>query len=61
MRYTRCRYSSTVQALTMIARTEGARGLFRGVVPTVLTTAPFSGTVLGIINQKTDWTQCTPA
>lgn len=33
---------STWDALSTIVRTEGPRGLFRGVVPTVATNAPFS-------------------
>lgn len=33
---------NTWSALSTIVRTEGARGLFRGVVPTVATNAPFS-------------------
>ncbi|KAG1681317.1 hypothetical protein FOA52_007363 [Chlamydomonas sp. UWO 241] len=37
------RYKSTAHAFSTIIRTEGIRGLFRGVVPTVLTNAPFSG------------------
>jgi len=35
-------YTSTLQALRTIARTEGAAGLYRGLGPTVLTNAPFS-------------------
>jgi hypothetical protein len=35
-------YKNTAQALATIARTESARGLFRGLVPSVLATAPFS-------------------
>ncbi len=35
--------SGTVQALQAIVRTEGARGLFKGLLPTILTNAPFSG------------------
>lgn len=35
-------YKNTAHALTTIARTEGASGLFRGLGPTVLTNAPFS-------------------
>ena len=37
------RYKDTWDALATIARAEGPRGLFRGLVPTVMTTAPFSG------------------
>lgn len=37
------RYKDTWDALSSIARAEGPRGLFRGLVPTVMTTAPFSG------------------
>lgn len=37
------RYRNTAHALASIARQEGPRGLFRGVLPTVLTNAPFSG------------------
>ena len=37
------KYRDTWDALRTIARTEGPRGLFRGLVPTVMTTAPFSG------------------
>jgi hypothetical protein len=33
---------NTWDALLTIVRTEGPRGLFRGVVPTVATNAPFS-------------------
>ncbi len=33
---------STWDALSTIVRAEGPRGLFRGVVPTVATNAPFS-------------------
>lgn len=32
----------TLSALQTIARQEGVAGVFRGVVPTVLTNAPFS-------------------
>lgn len=35
-------YLNVGQALTSIATTEGPRGLFRGIVPTVLANAPFS-------------------
>ncbi|KAK9825889.1 hypothetical protein WJX81_001859 [Elliptochloris bilobata] len=35
-------YTGTLQALGAIARTDGARGLFRGLGPTVLANAPFS-------------------
>lgn len=35
-------YKNAFQALGTIARTEGPKGLFRGLVPTVLATAPFS-------------------
>ncbi|KAG2497404.1 hypothetical protein HYH03_004559 [Edaphochlamys debaryana] len=36
-------YRDTGHALASILRTEGVRGLFRGVWPTVLTNAPYSG------------------
>jgi solute carrier family 25 protein 38 len=36
------RYRNTAHALATIARLEGARGLFRGVAPTVAANAPFS-------------------
>ncbi|KXZ42171.1 hypothetical protein GPECTOR_191g303 [Gonium pectorale] len=36
-------YRDTFHALSTIVRTEGVRGLFRGVWPTVLTNAPYSG------------------
>lgn len=39
---TSLRGMSTVSALAAIARTEGARGLFRGLGPTVAANAPFS-------------------
>lgn len=35
-------YKNTGHALATIARTEGPSGLFRGLMPTVLTNAPFS-------------------
>lgn len=35
-------YKNTAHALATIARTEGPSGLFRGLMPTVLTNAPFS-------------------
>lgn len=35
-------YNNTAHALATIARTEGPSGLFRGLLPTVLTNAPFS-------------------
>jgi solute carrier family 25 protein 38 len=35
-------YKNTAHALATIARTEGPSGLWRGLVPTVLTNAPFS-------------------
>ncbi|KAK9908427.1 hypothetical protein WJX75_007684 [Coccomyxa subellipsoidea] len=35
-------YTGTVSALRIIARTEGIKGLFRGLGPTILTNAPFS-------------------
>ena len=38
----RIMYKNTWDALSTIARTEGPRGLFRGLGPTVLTNAPFS-------------------
>eukprot|EP00884_Botryococcus_braunii_P020980 jgi/Botrbrau1/7566/Bobra.0159s0016.1 len=37
------KYRGTFDALATIGRTEGLRGLFRGLVPTVLANAPFSG------------------
>lgn len=37
------RYRNTFDALNHIARTEGARGLFKGLGPTILTNAPYSG------------------
>ena len=37
-----CAVQSTWSALSTIVRAEGPRGLFRGVVPTVATNAPFS-------------------
>ncbi len=37
------RYKNTWHALESIARTEGPRGLFRGLIPTIMTTGPFSG------------------
>jgi solute carrier family 25 protein 38 len=36
-------YANTGDALLTIARTEGAGGLFRGLLPTIVTNAPFSG------------------
>lgn len=36
------RYKNTLQGLGTIAREEGLRGLYRGIVPTVLSNAPFS-------------------
>ena len=36
-------YRDTWHALLTIAKAEGPRGLFRGLVPTVMTNAPFSG------------------
>lgn len=36
-------YRNTAHALVSIARSEGVRGLFKGLVPTVMTNAPFSG------------------
>jgi solute carrier family 25, member 38 len=36
-------YNNTWHALSSIARQEGAQGLFKGLWPTVLTNAPFSG------------------
>ncbi|KAG2430125.1 hypothetical protein HXX76_010224 [Chlamydomonas incerta] len=36
-------YRDTFHALATILKTEGVRGLFRGVWPTVLTNAPYSG------------------
>lgn len=35
-------YKNTLDAMSTIVRSEGPRGLFRGVVPTVITNAPFS-------------------
>jgi len=37
------RYRNTLNAFMTISRTEGPRGLFKGLLPTVLTNAPFSG------------------
>lgn len=37
------RYRDTFHALRSIVRTEGVRGLFAGLGPTVLTNAPYSG------------------
>ncbi|EFJ40615.1 hypothetical protein VOLCADRAFT_99596 [Volvox carteri f. nagariensis] len=37
------RYRDTFHAMSTIVRTEGVRGLFRGLWPTVLTNAPYSG------------------
>ncbi|GIL85851.1 hypothetical protein Vretifemale_14374 [Volvox reticuliferus] len=37
------RYRDTFHALSTILRMEGVRGLFRGLWPTVLTNAPYSG------------------
>ncbi|GLC76917.1 hypothetical protein PLESTF_001855300 [Pleodorina starrii] len=37
------RYRDTFHAMSSIVRTEGVRGLFRGLWPTVLTNAPYSG------------------
>lgn len=42
MEYSKTAYKSTVNAILTIARKEGLRGLFSGLAPTVLTTAPFS-------------------
>lgn len=36
-------YANTFHALSCIVKQEGVRGLFRGLVPTVLTNAPYSG------------------
>lgn len=36
------KYRNTIHALTTIARTEGLRGMYRGLGPTVLSNAPFS-------------------
>eukprot|EP00210_Caulerpa_lentillifera_P004486 g4280.t1 len=42
MEYVNQPYSSTLNAAFTIAKKEGLRGLFRGVVPTFLSNAPFS-------------------
>lgn len=36
-------YRNTFHALSSIWRAEGPQGLFRGLMPTILTNAPFSG------------------
>lgn len=42
MEYSQVGYKSTVDALVVISQREGVRGLFKGLAPTVLTSAPFS-------------------
>lgn len=37
------RYRNTMDAFVNIARAEGFNGLFRGLIPTILTNAPASG------------------
>uniref|UniRef100_A0A7S0V8U3 Mitochondrial carrier protein n=1 Tax=Polytomella parva TaxID=51329 RepID=A0A7S0V8U3_9CHLO len=37
------RYASTWQALEKIVRTEGPQALFRGMIPTIISNAPYSG------------------
>mmetsp|Transcript_26587 Transcript_26587/g.78985 ORF Transcript_26587/g.78985 Transcript_26587/m.78985 type:complete len:358 (+) Transcript_26587:321-1394(+) len=37
------RYRDTLDALATIARSEGPQALFRGLLPTIVTNAPFSG------------------
>lgn len=44
-------YKNTADALATIARTEGPSGLFRGLMPTVLTNAPFSALYFMIYTQ----------
>ncbi|KAF5825299.1 mitochondrial carrier domain-containing protein, partial [Dunaliella salina] len=38
----RQRYRNTLDAFTTISRVEGPKGLFKGLLPTMLTNAPFS-------------------
>ncbi|GMH36124.1 hypothetical protein BSKO_03992 [Bryopsis sp. KO-2023] len=42
MEYSRGLYSSTLNAAMTIGRKEGIRGMFSGLAPTILTSAPFS-------------------
>ena len=48
-------YSSTAHALSSILRTEGLRGLTRGLGPTLVRDVPFSGLYLMVYEQLKTW------